>query len=406
MGKGWLVAKHEYRKMVGKRSFLVGTLGLPLLIIIVMGIGIFSAVTSGSQEPVGYVDHAVFLNPQVSANLEGRAGKIELVHFPDEDAALESLQDGRIQAFYVLPEDYMQTRQVDLVYWDEAPGGSVSTAFEAFLRANLAAGLPEDARQRVAEGPSFTARSMDGRLEIGEETFLNFIFPFAAGFLFIFTVMTSAGYLLQVVADEKENRTIEIMVTTISPEQLIAGKAVGLMGVGLTQMLIWVLTIAVGLLIGGQFIPELQNFRIPWDFFLVVALFFLPAYALVAGFMTAIGGAVSEARHGQQIAGIFNLLFMLPFFFTALVLGNPDSPILVAMTLFPTTAFVTISLRWGMSIVPLWQMITSWILLSGSARLVIWASARIFRTGMLRYGQSLNLRAAWEAVFHRTGTES
>lgn len=402
MGRGWLIAKHEYRKMVGKRSFLVGTLGLPLLIIVVMGIGIFSAVTSGSQDPVGYVDQASFLDPQVTPVLDGRAGEIELLSFTDEASARQSLQDGQIQAYYVLPEDYMQTRQVELVYWDEAPGGSVSTAFEAFLRANLAAGLPEETRQRLAEGPSFTVRSMDGRLEVGAESFINFIFPFAAGFLFIFTVMTSAGYLLQVVSDEKENRTIEIMVTTISPEQLIAGKAVGLMGVGLTQMLVWILTIAVGLLIGGQLIPELQNFRIPWDFFLLVALFFLPAYALVAGFMTAIGGAVSEARHGQQIAGIFNLLFMLPFFFTALVIGNPNSPILVAMTLFPTTAFVTISLRWGMSIVPLWQVITSWVLLTGSAGLMIWASSRIFRNGMLRYGQSLDLRTAWEAVFQRS----
>jgi ABC-2 type transport system permease protein len=405
MGRGWLVAKHEYRKMVAKRSFLVGTLGLPLLIIAIMGIGIFTAVTSGSLDPVGYVDQAGFLDPQVSPRLDGRAGQIELVQFANQDAARQSLQSGQIQAYYFLPQDYLETREVQMVYWDEAPGGSVSTAFEAFLRANLGTGLEEATRQRLAEGTSFTVRSMDGRLEIGPETFINFIFPFAAGFLFIFTVMASAGYLLQVVSDEKENRTIEIMVTTISPEQLIAGKAVGLMGVGLTQMLAWILTIAVGLLVGGQFIPELQNFRIPWDFFLIVALFFLPAYALVAGFMTAIGGAVSEARHGQQIAGIFNLLFMLPFFFVALVLGNPNSPILVALTLFPTTAFVTISLRWGMSIVPLWQVLTSWILLTSSAGLMILASARIFRRGMLRYGQNLDLRAAWEAVFHRPGSD-
>jgi ABC-2 type transport system permease protein len=291
------------------------------------------------------------------------------------------------------------------VYWEETPNENVRTAFEAFLRVNLAGNLPEQARLRLAEGPSFTVRSMDGRLEIGAESIVNFIFPFAAGFLFIFTVMTSAGYLLQVVTDEKENRTIEILVTSISPEQLIAGKAVGLMGVGLTQMLVWVATIAIGMLIGGQFIPQLQNFRIPWDFFLLVALFFLPAYALVAGFMTAIGGAVSEARHGQQIAGIFNLLFMLPFFFIALVLANPNSPILVALTLFPTTAFVTISLRWGMSIVPMWQVITSWVFLTSSALLMIWASARIFRRGMLRYGQSLDLRTAWEAIIHRPSLE-
>jgi ABC-2 type transport system permease protein len=401
MGKGWLVAKHEYRKMVGKRSFLVGTVGIPLLIIFIMGFSIFMAVTSGSQDPVGYVDHSGFLDSSITPQLDGQAGQIELVPFTDEDSALSSLQQGQIQAYYVLPPDYLETRQVDQYYGEEAPAENVATAFEAFLRANLASGLPMETRQRLAEGPSFTVRSMTGRLEIGPDNFINFIFPFAASFLFIFSVMSSAGYLLQVVADEKENRTIEILVTSLSPEQIIGGKAIGLMGVGLTQMLVWIVTIAIGMLIGAQFLPELQNFRIPWAFFLMAALFFLPAYALVAGFMTAIGGAVSEARHGQQIAGIFNLLFMLPFFFITLIISNPNSPFLVAMTLFPTTAFITVIMRWGMSDIPLWQIITSWVLLTGSAGMMIWTSARIFRQGMLSYGQSLDLRATWRAVFPR-----
>jgi ABC-2 type transport system permease protein len=399
MGRGWLVAKHEYRKLVGKRSFLVSTLGFPFFMIIVMAVSIFTAVNSGSTAPLGYVDLAGILDAQVKPALEGRTGQIELIAFPDQDAAQQSLEQGKIQAYYVLPVDYLETRQVDQYYWEEAPSENAASAFEAFVQANLAAGLPEESRQRLVEGPSFTTRSMDGRLEIGAENFLNFIFPIVVSFLFIFAVMTSAGYLLQVVADEKENRTIEMLVTSLSPEQIIGGKAIGLMGVGLTQMLVWVVVIAIGLVVGERFVPELQNLRIPWDFALVVILFFLPAYALIAGFMTAIGGAVSEARHGQQIAGLLNLLFMLPFFFIALIIGNPDSPILVVLTLFPTTAFVTVLMRWGISVVPLWQLITSWILLTGSATLMIWASARIFRRGMLRYGQSLDLRAAWEAVF-------
>ena len=399
MGKGWLIAKHEYRKMVGKRSFLVGAVGIPLMIIAIMAASIFIAVTSGSQDPVGYVDQAGVLDSQVTFHLEGSAGQLELIAFLDQESDTASLQQGTIQAYYILPPDYLVSRQVIQYYGEQTVNENVQTAFEAFLRANLAAGLPDDVRQRLIEGPTMTVRSMDGRLEIGPNNFVSFIFPFVAGFLFIFTVMGSAGYLLQVVADEKENRTIEIMVTTLSPEQIIAGKAVGLMGVGLTQTLVWVVTITLGLLVGAQFFPQLQSFRIPWDFFLVTALFFLPAYALVAGFMTAIGGAVSEASHGQQIAGIFNLLFMLPFFFIALIMGNPDSPILIALTLFPTTAFVTVLMRWGMSTVPLWQIGLSWVLLTGSAGLMIWASARIFRQGMLRYGQSLSLRAAWRAVF-------
>jgi ABC-2 type transport system permease protein len=399
MGRGWLVAKHEYRKLVGKRSFLVSTVGLLVFLVLIMAISIFTAVNSSSAAPLGYVDQAGILDPQIRPELEGGAGQIEVIAFSDQDSARLSLQQGEIQAFYVLPEDYLESRQVEQYYWDKSPSENASSAFQAFVRANLAAALPEETRQRLVEGPNVTSRSLDGRLEIGPKNFINFIFPIVTSFLFIFAVMSSSGYLLQVVGDEKENRTIEILATSLSPEQIIGGKAIGLMAVGLTQLLVWLVTIAIGLVVGARFVPELQNLRIPWDFVPIVLLYFLPAYALIAGFMTAIGGAVSETRHGQQIAGIFNLLFTLPFFFIALIIGNPDSPILVVLTLFPTTSFATVLMRWGISIVPLWQLITSWLLLTGSAGLMIYASARIFRRGMLWYGQSLDLRSAWEAVF-------
>jgi ABC-type Na+ efflux pump permease subunit len=95
MGRGWLIAKHEYRKMVSKRSFLVGTLGMPLLIIIIMGIGIISAVTSGSQDPVGYVDHSGYLDLQISPQLDGRAGEIELVQFPMKTSRVKVCSPGK-----------------------------------------------------------------------------------------------------------------------------------------------------------------------------------------------------------------------------------------------------------------------------------------------------------------------
>lgn len=398
MGKGWLVARHEYRKLTGTRSFLVGTLGFPLFMIMVIAISVLISVNSGSVAPLGYVDEAGVLNAQIIPELEGRAGMIKFIAYPDQNAARADLQQGKIQAYYYLPVDYLKSQQLELYYWEKSPNEVASTAFTAFMRLNLAAALPENARQRLVDGPSITSRSMDGRLEIGPDNFVNFIFPFVVSFMFILAVMNSAGYQMQVVTEEKENRTIEMLVTSLSPEQIIGGKALGLMGVGLTQLLVWAVALAIGVLIGGCYVPALQNLRIPLDFLLVALLFFLPAYALITGLMTAIGGAVSETRHGQQIAGILNLFFMLPFFFIALIISNPDSTLLVVMTLFPTTSFLTVLMRWGMSTIPIWQLIVSWIVLTGSAVFMIWASTRIFRRGMLRYGQNLNLRAAWDAL--------
>jgi len=241
-------------------------------------------------------------------------------------------------------------------------------------------------------------RAADGRREFSERYIFSFFIPFIAAFFFIFVVMGSSGYLLQVVTDEKENRTIEIMMTTVTPGQLIGGKALGLLAVSLTQVFIWVLTGIGAILIGAIFFEALRSISVPWSLLLVVVLFFIPAYAFIAGLMTAIGSAVTDLTQAQQIVGVLNLLFLIPFFFMALYLANPNSPILVFLTLFPTTSFITVMLRWGMSSVPLWQMALTWVILTGSALTSVWVASRIFRTGMLRYGQNLSLKDVATAV--------
>jgi ABC-2 type transport system permease protein len=174
------------------------------------------------------------------------------------------------------------------------------------------------------------------------------------------------------------------------------------MAVSLTQLGIWVLTVVIGLLIGARFLEPLRAARVPWDVLAIAILYFLPAYALVAGLMIAIGSAVTETRQGQQISGIFSLLFTMPFFFVALIMANPHSPAVVTLTLFPTTSLLTVTMRWGLTVIPIWQLIVSWTLLVGSAALSLWAAARVLRVGMLRYGQRLDLRGVIRALRART----
>jgi ABC-2 type transport system permease protein len=208
-------------------------------------------------------------------------------------------------------------------------------------------------------------------------------------------VMSSAGYLLQAVTTEKENRTMEVMITSMTPGQLVTGKAIGLMAVSLTQLAIWVLAVVVALVVGAQFLASLRAARVPWATLGIAAAYFCPAYVLVAGVMIAIGSMVTETRQGQQIASIVNLSFTLPFFFIVLMVANPNSPILVALTLFPTTAFLTVTMRWSLTVVPAWQLVLSWLLLVTTAGLSVWAASRVLRAGMLRYGQRLDLRAVF-----------
>ena len=393
MGKLWLMAKHEYLRMVRKRSFLLSTLGIPALIVVITAVSIYVAIGGDDDRAVGYVDQAGLLSAG-----PGAQDDIEMRAFAGEEAARAALAEGEVQAVYVVPQDYMVSGRIRAYYWEEAPGEVAREAFEGFVRSSLAASLPEGVRERVTEGVSLIVRSADGRREVSTRNMVGFLLPFAAGIFFVIAVMTSAGYLLQAVTTEKENRTMEVMVTSMTPEELIGGKALGLISVSLTQLLIWLLTVIAGLIVGAQFVEQLRVIRVPWALLGIIALYFFPAFGLVAGMMTAIGSAVTETRQGQQISGVINLLFIAPFFFLALILANPNSPVVVALTLFPTTAFITVTMRWGLTVIPLWQLVLSWLLLVSSAGLSVWAAARILRAGMLRYGQRLTVRAMVQAV--------
>lgn len=187
---------------------------------------------------------------------------------------------------------------------------------------------------------------------------------------------------------------MEIMVTSVTPGQLVGGKTTGLLGVTLTQLFIYLVAVVVGLKASAPFVLALQQATVPWAYLGVMALFFLPAYAFICAVMVAVGGAVTEMQQGQQVAAILNLFFLLPLFLTPIIFNNPGHPVIVFLTLFPTTAFLTISLRWGLGTIPVWQLGLSWVLLVATMVFVVWAAARIFRAGMLRYGQPLSLKVA------------
>jgi ABC-2 type transport system permease protein len=398
----WLVARHEYLRMVRRRAFLLGTLAIPLLIVVVTAISVTIAIGKRDDRPLGYVDQASVLSAAVQP-ASGGEHVVELRAFADAQAAGDALQAGQIQAYYVLPADYLQSGQVHLYYWESAPSDTVQGQFDDFIRANLAAGLPPNVQQRAIEGSSVTIRSADGKREINSQNWVALVLPFVASFFFVMAVMTSGGYLLQAVTTEKENRTMEVMITSLTPEQLVSGKAAGLMAVSLTQIGIWTLAVVVGLIVGAQYFAPLRQAEVPWGMLGIAALYFVPSYVLVAGIMVAIGSAVTEIQQGQQIAGLINLLFFVPFFFLALVIANPDSSLLVALSLFPTTAFMTITMRWSLAVVPLWQMAVSWVLLVTSAAGSLWISARVLRAGMLRYGQRLDLHSIARALGFANG---
>lgn len=394
----WLVARHEYSQMVIRRSFIILTLAIPAAFIGLIAIAILIEVMGESRLPVGYVDHSGLLDEQVQFTLPDADDAIEIRAYEDEAIALADLEADQIQALFVFPADYPASLVTDIYYQESPPPGSVWGDFDDFVRANLVAGLPPETQSRLLEGPQITVNELSSGREFSDSEAVNIIVPLIASFIFLFATMSASGSLLGVVADEKENRTMEVMLTSVTPGQMLSGKAVGLLAGSLTQLLIYLVIGVIGIKVASAYIPELQAFSVPISYLVLVVSFFLPAYCLIAGVMVAIGGAVTERQQGQQIGGMLNLVFMFPLFALPLIFTNPGSVFVTALTLFPPTAFMTVLLRWGLGSVPIWQVILSWVLLVGSAFFMIWAAIRIFRAGMLQYGQPLKLKAALAAL--------
>jgi ABC-2 type transport system permease protein len=394
----WLVAKHEYRRMVMRRGFVLGTIAIPLGLILVFGLAIVVAISQQNTLPIGYVDMADVLEIARQADLPDPEDRVQIRAYPDQAAAVAALEGEQIQAFFVLPPGYPEELQVDLYYLDSPPDNDAWQDFDDFVRANLLAAQPPDVQARLLAGSEIAVEDVASGRIFSSSSVVNIILPFVASIFFIIATMSAAGYLLRVVADEKENRTMEIMLTSVTPNQLIAGKALGLLAAALSQLLIYIVFAVVLLRVATPYVAALQQFELPWTYIGIAAIFFFPAYALVASVMVAIGGAVTEFQQGQQIAGLLNLTFMIPLFLTGILFENPGHPAMVALTLFPTTSFLTILLRWGLGTVPLWQLITSWSLLIASAAAMIWVAARVFHAGMLRYGQPLSLRGVLAAL--------
>lgn len=394
----WLVAKHEYRRMVIRRSFLLLTLAIPVGMAALIGLAFLVETSGQDRSPLGYVDKAGVLDQALLSTMPRPEKRVEIRAYPDEESGLAALERREIQALFVLPPEYPASLRTDLYYREEAPSNDVWVDFDDFVRVNLLRTYPEEVQDRLIEGPSITVRDIASNREFSKSAMINVIMPFVATFFFFIATMSASGYMLNVVAEEKENRTIEVMVTSLTPEQLIGGKAFGLLAAALTQLGIYVAAAVVALIIAVPRIPALQEAVVPWTYLGLMALFFFPAYTLLSAIMIAIGSSVTELQQGQQVAGLLNLLFMLPIFLLILIFENPAHPVVVFFTLFPTTSFLTISLRWGLGTVPWWQIGISWALLVATAILMLWAAARIFRVGMLRYGQPLNLKAALAAV--------
>lgn len=399
MKKFWLVFKREYLHHVLRKRFIFGVLSVPLLIGFSVGLGLLSTALGTDKRPVGVIDYSGVLSaPLLLPESEDSVlGTSTFILFDNPEEARQALDQREIQGFYAIDANYLANGRIELTA-NEALGSQVSSDFSNLLRLNLLKDQPSDLQERLYTGPQITVRSLTDERTVGGSEFLEIFLPVIAGILFLLAVNVSGGYLLQAVVDEKENRTIEIVMTSVSTDQFMAGKIAGNLSVGLTQLLIWLIAAGVGILILSRTQTELANFTVGGTFLGMLLLTALPAFIMIAALMAMVGATATEAREAQQIAGLFSLPIFIPIWFIQSIIENPNGPLAIGFSLFPFTSPLTLPMRVAFSTVPAWQIILSLTILIASAVASVWLASRAFRLGMLRYGKRLTFRE----LFQRT----
>jgi len=400
MSKFLRIILYEYSRHVLRKRFIFALLSVPLLIGLLMAISILAAVFSINTTPIGYIDQTGFLaHPvQLPPSTDFLTRRVEIIPYQAEAEAKAALESGAIQAYYILKPDYLTTADASLVFLKE-PDSSITSQFTDFLRANLLASQSSAIATRITEGTEYTFQSPDGKQSLAGSQWYNILVPIVAGVLFIIVILTSGGYLVRAVVEEKENRTIEIIVTSVSSSQLMAGKIIGNIGVGLTQILAWMIFIGLFVLVGRSHFQWIQQIQISGNFVLLMVLALLPAFVMVAALMAAIGSTTTETREAEQISGIFSLPITVPYILIMPIITNPNSPLSLFLSFFPLTAPVTLTLRAAFTVIPLWQEALNLLVLFLCAAAAVWLAARTFRLGMLRYGK----RISWSEIFSKAG---
>jgi len=401
--KIWLVMRREYLVNFRRPGFLFTAFGVPLLSIGAMFLIIQLTASRETNldafQRVGYVDEAHFVsadapNPQgyVAVGAQGGAGAL--------DAAHAQLVAGDLDAYFVIAPHYVLTGQVDLYTRKSAPQ-ALQEDVKSFMAAQVIARAPTDLPVPAVRlgSPNLTVRDLDTGEELGEAGIMGrVLLPFLFVLIYFMATSTTAQYLMSGVVEEKENRLMEILATSLRPQELLWGKLGGLGALALTQVALWGLA---GVLIAsfnadaGSFVAGAKFTA--GDLALILALFIINFFLFSAS-MLAIGVSVTAEAESRQIAGAFTFMAVLPIMLLVVFFNNPNGVVPVILSFFPFTGAVALTLRMGLTTLPLWQIVLSVAIQAASVVIVMWLAGQIFRLGMLMYGKPLTPRALWRAL--------
>lgn len=417
--KIWLVTKREYTTRVRKKSFVIMTIAAPLLMVLFYGIIIYFSI----NKDIGSSTKNIYVSDK-NGTFANKLTNSELVHFTfgyiSDNQRTTILNDENYYALLHIPDSAVDKITRVQLYSKEQPSLSTVMLIENMLEDEVkntllkTNGIDGETIKSINKTKLSvkTIKLTDKGMEsgsVGASTIIGYLGAIIIYmFIFIYGVQIMRG-----VIEEKSNRIVEVIISSIKPFELMMGKIAGIALVGLTQFTIWVLIVTLlgtsvsGLVMSalganassvnagaasasgseaGEMLQALLQFN--FTYFIGMFLFyFIAGYLFYGSLFAAIGSAVDNETDTQQ----FMFPITMPLIF-ALVLAqsavasNPNGALAVWLSIIPFTAPVVMMVRLPFD-VPVWQVIVSMVSLTGGFIFTTWIAGRIYRVGILMYGQ-------------------
>lgn len=408
MNKVWTIIRREYLYNVRRPAFLASTFLMPLFIVGSMFLGgALGAAGDGIEDipansVVGYVD----LADVMPDNLMPDDIKATYRRYESVDAARAAIDAGEISAVFELPEDYRTAGRINVYSYDRVPT-VLKEEFGQVISVNLIEGvtlpIPLERVQDVSE--EMTMRVVSTGREVDDDSvFILFLLPLIFGMILIISSLSTSSYLMYSLVEEKQNRVVEVLVTSVRPMQLLGGKILGLGLLGITQIVI-ILAMAVGGLAIANALNVVQGITIPTDILIVALVYFVLAYLILAAILAGLGVLVGSEQESSQLSGFMTFPFFAPFFFVLPLVTDPNGSTAMILSFIPFTAPMTMMVRMGFTTVPFWQIALSMGIMALTALFFVWLSARVFRWGLLLYGKKFSVRSLVNALIRRGGNQ-
>jgi len=443
MNKLWLIVKREYLTRIRKKSFILATILVPLGIALIAVVsGYFASGSMQSQKKVLVVDQSGILseeklnsrlltytlsNDDISSlkNTYSEKGYDILIDVPK----LSSLKETSLTtSFYSAEKPSLVTleRIEDRIanifseYKIEQSDIDQQTLDELEMKISLENG-------NIGEDTSTSVGDSSSKLSIAISSGLSYMM----GFLMYIVIFVYGGMVMRSVMEEKINRIVEVMISSVKPFQLMLGKVMGVGLVGLTQLGIWlvilpIIVVVVSQLYGvdtsmnaaeaqeilneveastanSQFAELIAEVKaLNWMLILpTFVIFFLGGYFIYSSLFAAVGSAVGDdLGESQQLMMPILIPVIIAFVMVPAVFNDPDGPVAIFGSMFPLFSPIIMPARLPFD-PPLWQVLVSIVILIASVIFMVWVSGRIYRIGILMYGKKVSLKEIGKWLFYK-----